>query len=91
MRVVAVARRNFGLVAIVLVIAVVLSLGGAIRASGIRPYGEEAILQQIDREDGAFCQRFGFPVMASQFADCVLALANLRQRHVDLLVANSWL
>ena len=91
MRVVTVAGHNYGLVAIVVVVAVVLSLGVAIRASGMRPYGEEAILQQIDREDAALCQKFGFRVTAPQFADCMLALADLRQRHVDLLVANSWL
>jgi hypothetical protein len=41
--------------AIVLVIAAVLAIGVAIRASGMRPYGEQAILRQIDQEDGALC------------------------------------
>ncbi len=91
MRAVAVPRLNYGFVAIFLVVAVVVALGVAIRASGMRPYGEEAILQQIDREDGALCRKFGFPDTTSQFRDCMLALADLRQRHVDLLVANSWL
>jgi hypothetical protein len=90
-RVVAVPGRNSGLVAIVLVIAAVLAIGVAIRASGMRPYGEQAILRQIDQEDGALCQKFGFLVTAPQFADCMLALADLRQRHVELLVAYSWL
>ena len=90
-RVVTVAGHNYGLVAIAVVVAVVLSLGVAIRASGMRPYGEEAILQQIDHEDAALCQKFGFRVTAPQFVDCMLALADLRQRHVELLVANSWL
>jgi hypothetical protein len=89
-RVVDVLGRYSGL-AIVLVIAAVLALGVAICASGMRPYGEQAILRQIDQEDGALCQRFGFLVTAPQFTDCILALADLRQRHVELLVANSWL
>jgi hypothetical protein len=91
MRVVAVPGRNSGLVAIVLLIGVVLAVGVAIHASGMRPYGEQAILQQIDHEDSALCQKFGFLVTTPLFADCMLALADLRQRHVDLLVANSWL
>jgi hypothetical protein len=85
------ARQSRSLVAIVSVIAVVLSLGVAIRASGMRPYGEEAILGQINREDAALCEKFGFATRTPQYADCMLALVDLRQRHVELLVSYSWL
>ena len=33
----------------------------------------------------------GFAVKTPQSVDCILALAELRQRHVDLLVSYSWL
>jgi hypothetical protein len=91
MRVVALAEQKFGLVVIVLVVAALLSSGIAIKASGIRPYGEQAIMEQIDHEDGVLCERFGFAVKTPQSVDCMLALAELRQRHVDLLVSYSWL
>ena len=65
------------------------SLGVAIRASGVRPYGERQ-LGQIDRQWG-LCVKFGLPPGTSQFADCMIALADLRQRHVDLLTSYSWL
>jgi hypothetical protein len=88
---VALTKQNCGLAAIVSVVAVLLSLGVAIRVSGVRPYGEQAILEEVDREDGALCVNFRFAVGTSQFADCMIALADLRQRHVDLLTAYSWL
>ena len=91
MAAVALAKQNCALAGIVSVVAVVLSLGVAIRASGVRPYGEQAILGQIDREDGALCVKFRFAAGTSQFADCMIALADLRQRHVDLLTSYSWL
>ena len=90
-RIVPFAKQNLCPVAIVSVIAVVLSLGVAVRASGMRPYGEEAILGQIDREDATLCGRFGFLPTTPQYADCMLALVDLRQRHVDLLISHSWL
>jgi hypothetical protein len=91
MRAVALVERNFGLAAIVLAVAAVLSAGVAIKASGIRPYGEQAIQERIDDEDGILCEKFGFAVTTPQSADCMLALAELRQRHVELLVSYSWL
>jgi hypothetical protein len=84
-------ERRLGLSAIALMITAVLTLGLVIRAFGIRPYGEGAILQQINHEDSALCQKFGFVVTTPELADCVLALAELRRRHVDSLVAYSWL
>lgn len=91
MRVVSIAEWKLAMATIVLVIATAVTLGAVIRASGIRPYGEQAILQQIDKEDSALCQKFGLAVTTQQSADCMLALADLRHRHVDLLVAYSWL
>ena len=91
MRVAALAERQFGLVAIILIVAAMLSSGVAIKALGIRPYGEQAILEQIDHEDGVLCERFGIAAKTPQSVDCILALAELRQRHVDLLVSYSWL
>jgi hypothetical protein len=49
------SRHSLSLVVIISSIAVVLALGIAIQVSGARPYGEQAILEQIDREDGAPC------------------------------------
>ena len=84
-------KQKVCLIAIVFVIAVVLSLGITVRAAGIRPYGEQAILEQIDREDGMLCEKFGFAATTPQSNDCMLALTDLRQRHVDLLISYSWL
>ena len=91
MAAVALTKQKCALAGIVLAVAVVLSLGVAIRASGVRPYGEQAILGQIDREDKALCVKFRFAAGTSQFTDCMIALADLRQRHVDLLTSYSWL
>lgn len=91
MRVVPFVKQNLCLVAIVGMIAAVLSVGVAVRASGIRPFGEQAILQQIDHEDAALCETFGFAARTPRSTDCMLALTDLRQRHVDLLRSYSWL
>jgi hypothetical protein len=91
MRVLAVSQWNIGLVAIVSAAAVVLALGVVMQVSGVRPYGEQAILEQIDREDGALCRKFGFATSTPESADCMLSLADLRQRHLDLLRSYSWL
>ena len=63
----------------------------AVPALGIRPYGEQALLEQISREDGVVCDKFGFTGETPQFADCMLVLADLRQHHADLLISQSWL
>jgi hypothetical protein len=89
MRVIALDRQTPGSIAIALGIAV-MSLAVAIPAAGVRPYGEQAILEQIDQEDSALCGRFGLAVRTPQFSDCMIALADLRQRHVDLLTSYSW-
>ena len=90
MRVAALIRQHPASILIALGIAAV-SLAIAIPASGVRPYGEQAILEQIDHEDGALCGRFGIAIRTPQFADCMIALADLRQRHVELLTSNPWL
>ena len=66
MHVLAFARPNFASVAIGSTIVVVLSLAVAIPLSGARPYGEQAILEQIDHEDSALCDKFGFAVQDSE-------------------------
>jgi hypothetical protein len=90
MRILAFSERNVGLVAIFSAIAVLLSLV-VIQASGARPYGEQAIFEQIDHEDGTLCKKFGFAAGTAESADCKLNLTDLRQRHVDLLKSKSWL
>ena len=91
MHVLAFAKRNTVSIAMISIAAVVLALAVAIPASGIRPYGEQAILEQIDHEDTALCDKLGLAIATPQFADCVKALADLRQRHVNLLISYSWL
>ena len=63
----------------------------AIPLSGARPYGEQAILEQIDQEDSALCGKFGFAATTPKFADCMIDLAGLRRSHLDLLRSYSWL
>ena len=63
----------------------------AIKLSGVRPYGEQAILIQIEHEDSALCDKFGLNKGTQAFANCLLDLADLRRKHIDLLVAYSWL
>ena len=70
----------------VLVVAAVIS-----STDNIRPYGEQALLAQIEQEDSAFCAKFGVGAATPQFDACVRDLADLRQRHVDLLRSHWWL
>jgi hypothetical protein len=92
MRVLAFVRPNFGLIAIGPTILVALvALAVAIPLSDVRPYGEQAILEQIDHEDSALCDKFGFAAKTPKFADCMLDLVDLRQSHLDLLRSYSWL
>ena len=89
MRVIAFTKPNFGLVTIGS--AILIALVVAIPLSGVRPYGEQAILEQIDHEDSTLCDKFGFAARTPRFADCMLDLADLRQNHLDLLRSYSWL
>ena len=69
----------------------VLVVAALISSTGIRPYGEGTILAQIGLEDIALCGKFGFTVDTAKHSDCMHDLADLRQRHVQLMAANSWL
>ena len=91
MRVLAFDRPNYASVVIGSIIVVVFALAVAIPLSGARPYGEQAILEFIDHEDGTLCYKFGFAANTPEFADCMLDLAGLRQRHVELVRSYSWL
>jgi hypothetical protein len=57
----------------------------------IRPYGEQAILAQIEQEDTSLCAKLGVAAATPQFDVCVRDLADLRQHHLDLLRSHFWL
>ena len=76
-------------ICVTLGVGVIMIVAASISVSVMRPYGEQAILDQIEREDGALCNKFGIP--AEKLSDCMIDLADLRQRHVDLLRAWEWL
>jgi hypothetical protein len=78
-------RQLTSLVLVPLVAAVVIA-GSVPWLMGYAPYGQQATDQQIDREDGALCEKFGFPSGAQQYSDCKVDLADLRRRHELLLV-----
>ena len=63
----------------------------SLSVAGIRPYGEQAILDQIDREDSILCSKFGLATATQKFSDCLIDLADLRQHHVDMLTGWGWL
>ena len=71
--------------------SVILVAMAALSASGMRPYGEHAIVDQIDQEDSALCSKFGLATATPKFSDCLIDLAALRQRHVDMLTGWGWL
>jgi hypothetical protein len=50
---------------------------------------EQAMVQQIDYEDGALCARFGFPSGSDKYLSCKLDLLDLRHRHEVLVAARS--
>ena len=91
MQITAFSRGYLWLATVAAITAIVLALAIAVPALGIRPYGEQALLEQINREDGVVCDKFGFRGETPQFADCMLVLADLRQHHADLLISLSWL
>ncbi len=68
----------------------VLVLAAIIPSAGVRPYGEQALLAQIDTDNAALCGKFGFGAATPQLADCMRDLTDLRRRHVELLADNSW-
>jgi hypothetical protein len=91
MRVLAFDRPNFASVVIASVIVVAFALAVAIPLSGARPYGEQAVQEQIDHEDSVLCEKFGLAATTPKFADCMIDLAGLRESHLDLLRSYSWL
>ena len=76
---------------IIAAVGVFIIMMAALSASGMRPFGEQTILEQIDHEDSALCSKFGLATATPQFSDCLIDLADLRQRHVDMLTGWGWL
>jgi hypothetical protein len=70
----------------VLVAAAVIS-----STSSIRPYGERALLAQIEQQDNAFCAKFGAGAATAQFDACMRDLGDLRHDYVELLRSHWWL
>lgn len=87
----AVLKRNPAVGWVIAAIGPLIVVGGAVRISGVHPYGEQAILAQIELEDSALCGKFGIAVATLKFSDCVADLADLRKRHAELLAAYTWL
>jgi hypothetical protein len=56
-----------------------------ISSTGIRPFGEAEMLQQIEREDSQLCQKFGMQAETQKLLDCVSDLGDLRDRHLRLV------
>jgi hypothetical protein len=83
--------RDHPVVAVASVGVVFVVIGVFQQATGGRPYGERPILEQIAREDGALCEKFGFAVETPKFTDCVRAISDARTRHLDLLISHYWL
>jgi hypothetical protein len=72
-------------------VGVFVIMMAALSASGMRPFGEQTILEQIDHEDSVLCSKFGIAAATPKFSDCLIDLAALRQRHVDMLTGWGWL
>jgi hypothetical protein len=85
------APSNTIAICVTLGVGVIMIVAASISVSGMRPYGEQAILEQIDHEDSALCSKFGLATAMPQFSDCLIDLADLRQRHVDMLTGWGWL
>ena len=88
---VAVRRPNSAAIWITIAAGVLVIMMVSLSVAGTRPYGEQAILDQIQREDSALCSKFGIAPATQKFSDCLIDLADLRQRHVDLLNTWGWL
>ena len=88
---VAVRRPNSAAIGITAAAGVLVIVMISLSVAGTRPYGEQAILDQIQREDSALCSKLGIAPATQKFPDCLIDLADLRQRHVDLLNAWGWL
>jgi hypothetical protein len=79
-----------GIIAVAGVIVIVVA-AASMSIVGVRPYGVQTILAQIEREDSVLCGKFGMAAATQQFSDCLTDLTDLRRRHVDLLTAWKWI
>jgi hypothetical protein len=69
------------------VAGLVLTGAAILPSSNIQPYGEATILKRIAQQDSDLCARFRFPAASQEFAQCMAELADVRQRHEQLLIA----
>ena len=69
-----------------LVVAVAIAGAAVPWLLSYTPYGQQAIDQKIDPEDGALCAKFGFAPGPNPHSDCKAALADLRHRRAPLLL-----
>lgn len=74
------------LVLVPLFVAVAVAGATLPRLVGLAAYDQQATDQQIDREDGALCEKFGFASGTTQHNGCKTDLADLRRRHERLTV-----
>ena len=56
-----------------------------ISITGVRPPGEAEMLRQIEAEDSYLCGKFGMQAATQKFWDCMLDLADLRKRHMEMV------
>lgn len=77
-------KLNQPLVIVSTAIGAVVLVCAVISATGMRPFGEAEMLQQIEREDSELCQKFGLQAETQKFLDCMSDLADLRDRHVKM-------
>ena len=54
---------------------------------GYGPYEQQAFTQQIDREDGLLCEKFGFAAGTQRIRECKTDLADLRLRHEERVLS----
>jgi hypothetical protein len=78
--------------------ALVASIAGAVLGLAVvlplvhaQPYGEQSIIEEIARQDGALCGKSGLEAGTQSFTDCLLDLTDVRARHVALLKSYFWL
>lgn len=70
---------------VLIAIAAIALVCIVISATGMRPFGEAEMQQQIAREDGQLCEKFGMPAATEKFLACASDLADLRSRHAKML------
>jgi hypothetical protein len=78
------AKLNQPVVIVSMAIGAVALVSAVISATGMRPFGETEMLQQIEREDSQLCAKFGLQAETQKFVDCMSDLADLRDRHVKM-------